>query len=905
MAAASKSLTVPRILVRSALWFCACNVLAAVLAAQCSNPAQVPNGTYTSGDHSATDNNALSASSFVISGSATATFVAGNCIQLLPGFHATAGTAPTTFHAGVETTPSNISVSPSSGSGLTQPFTWTVSSPSGYSNLSDVYALLNTSVSGANACYIRYNRPSNLLYLADNSGANWSAGFVPGSGGSASNSQCNISGSGSSVSGNGNQLAVTVPVTFQASFAGMKSNYLIAYDNAGLNSTWQQMGTWTVPGPPPPSPLQTFVNCLSGTGTGTCDPLPAGKYVLSQPITIGRSNVTASGGSTDRSQTVLLRDPSYTGPMMRVDAASPLSGINIQNLTFCGGSYPGNPCPGNSSCQAPSSFCHSAYVAAGITDPQGQTTCGQWLADNTLNGTNHPFCTDLEIDHADTGQNPANPFTYTGPYSVTVNNVDFEYAGGHALSLFGNDPSVIPGGKRVNDIYIHDSATNFSGLTGILMGANGPALNQRICDANANFANDTSVYLPRNIRIENSTFLNNSTGVVAASARWVGLRNNTFTDNFVNPQGWGNSYGGGIVFEQCADTVSISGNTVSYPHLAAFAPLSYQTMGFELWGRNITITGNNTISGAPNEAIIASNTLNVTVTSNTLPNNDRVITQNPTNPAFKTGGIATVTVGPGACDSIPRDNQNMTITGNSIQGTDSPLPAYGIVFLDRGTSRNTIQGLTISGNSISGYSDYDIAIANPIISLTPPQTYQIVEDTLNTPRALAPDVSPPAQPRCSTPGNDRATFTFSASDKQGPTNVASVETVFSIGGADTDGAGGPDNGAHGCHFLYIPWANVLYLDGPEGGNTWTSGSSIVGSGGVDLSNGYCTVHAGSATSGYSMEAKILNVKLDIEFLPSSTLAYRKHMYVVALNNQGRVSNGGNWTYWGWWATPGQ
>jgi hypothetical protein len=143
MRAASKSREVAKIPVRPALWFCACNLLAAALTAQCSNPTPVPDGTYISGDHSATDNNALSASNFVISRSATATFVAGNCIQLLPGFHATAGTAGTTFHAWVETAPAAVSVSPSSGSALSQAFTWTASSPSGYSNLSDVYALLS------------------------------------------------------------------------------------------------------------------------------------------------------------------------------------------------------------------------------------------------------------------------------------------------------------------------------------------------------------------------------------------------------------------------------------------------------------------------------------------------------------------------------------------------------------------------------------------------------------------------------------------------------------------------------------------------------------------------------------------------------------------------------------------
>jgi hypothetical protein len=76
------------------------------------------------------------------------TFVAGNCIQVLPGFHASAigATVPTTFHAWVETALAVLSVSPPSGSGLSQAFTWTVSSPSGYGNLSDVFALFNTYV---------------------------------------------------------------------------------------------------------------------------------------------------------------------------------------------------------------------------------------------------------------------------------------------------------------------------------------------------------------------------------------------------------------------------------------------------------------------------------------------------------------------------------------------------------------------------------------------------------------------------------------------------------------------------------------------------------------------------------------------------------------------------------------
>jgi hypothetical protein len=272
---------VAKTLVRPALWFCACNLLAAALAAQCSNPTQVPNGTYTSGDHSATDNNALSAANFVLSGSATATFVAGNCIDLQPGFHATAGTAGTTFHACVETAPADVSVSPPSGSGLSQAFTWTVSSPSGYGNLSDVFALFNTSVFFGNACYIHYNRTSNLLYLADNTGAYWIGGFVPGGSSSAGNASCTIYGTGSSVSASGNQLTLTVSVTFQPSFSGVKNEYLIAYDNEGLNSTWQQMETWTVPA----SQQYYLTTAVSPSGGGTISPA-SGWYNSGSPVTI-------------------------------------------------------------------------------------------------------------------------------------------------------------------------------------------------------------------------------------------------------------------------------------------------------------------------------------------------------------------------------------------------------------------------------------------------------------------------------------------------------------------------------------------------------------------------------------------------------------------------------------------
>ncbi len=92
-------------MVWAALWFCASNLVVAAQAAQCSNPTRVPNQTISSGTVSYTDNNQPAASNVIIQGSASVSFVAGNCIHLQPGFHATAGTAGTTFHAWVETAP--------------------------------------------------------------------------------------------------------------------------------------------------------------------------------------------------------------------------------------------------------------------------------------------------------------------------------------------------------------------------------------------------------------------------------------------------------------------------------------------------------------------------------------------------------------------------------------------------------------------------------------------------------------------------------------------------------------------------------------------------------------------------------------------------------------------------------
>jgi hypothetical protein len=357
MRAASKSRGVA---VRAARWFCACNLLAAALAAQSPCPGSitaVPNGSYAAGDHSQVDNNALSTASFTLSGSATATFVAGNCINLGTGFRATApapaGAATTTFHAWVDTAPTPVSVSPSNDSGLSQSFEWTVSSPSGPGNLSHVFALFNTtSNSTANACYIHYDPASNSLYLADNASGSWLGGFPPGTSGSASNSQCSISGNGASVITSGTNLTVTVPVTFQTSFSGNKYEYLFAINSANQHTEWRQMGTWTVP--PPQYFLTTAVSPSDG---GTISPA-SGPYDSGSLVTITATpadGYTFDGFSGDLSgsspQSLVMNGPkSVTANFSRmlVSGAVNGSGPDLTVVSTVVPSFPNVPPPSGS-----------------------------------------------------------------------------------------------------------------------------------------------------------------------------------------------------------------------------------------------------------------------------------------------------------------------------------------------------------------------------------------------------------------------------------------------------------------------------------------------------------------------------------------------------------------------------
>src|SRR5579884_443342 len=140
--------------------------------------------------------------------------------------------------------PVAVSVSPSSGSGFSSVFQFVYSDGNGASDIAGAGALINGSFNGQAACWFYYDRASNQISLASDSTANWSA-ITVGSGGVLKNSQCSIAGV--SVSAAASNLTVTVPITFQANFAGSKAVYMYVQDKEGQSNNYQNKGSWIVP----------------------------------------------------------------------------------------------------------------------------------------------------------------------------------------------------------------------------------------------------------------------------------------------------------------------------------------------------------------------------------------------------------------------------------------------------------------------------------------------------------------------------------------------------------------------------------------------------------------------------------------------------------------------------------
>ena len=162
--------------------------------------------------------------------------------------------------------PATVSVNPSSGTSATQSFSFVYSDPLGFGDLGWTEAGVNSSSSKVGACYVRYDAAANTLSLYNDAGAALTGSLTPGTGGSLENSQCLINNPATAVSGAGNNLTVTVPVSFRSGFSGAKSVFLQAASRGGDQSTLDNRGSWTVPSANQ-APVSLSVSPTAGSAT--------------------------------------------------------------------------------------------------------------------------------------------------------------------------------------------------------------------------------------------------------------------------------------------------------------------------------------------------------------------------------------------------------------------------------------------------------------------------------------------------------------------------------------------------------------------------------------------------------------------------------------------------------------
>src|SRR5207253_1033316 len=102
--------------------------------------------------------------------------------------------------------PTVAGVTPSSGSGSSQTFSFRYSSGGGFGNIVESFQLFNSALVDANGCSTFYWAGTDSIYLNNDAGNGWGAPAKLGTATTLSNSQCTVNVGQSSSSGSGNVL---------------------------------------------------------------------------------------------------------------------------------------------------------------------------------------------------------------------------------------------------------------------------------------------------------------------------------------------------------------------------------------------------------------------------------------------------------------------------------------------------------------------------------------------------------------------------------------------------------------------------------------------------------------------------------------------------------------------------
>jgi hypothetical protein len=150
-----------------------------------------------------------------------------------------------TVSAGVVLPLGPVAMSPGSGTGSSQIFTFSYSDPLGAADFTWLRVLVNGQQNAVAGCYLAVDVVSRTIFLANDAGTAWKSARV-GFSETAANSQCQVQGTGSSVVLSGSTGVLVLDLSFFGAFNGAKSIWANATGAATGTSASPLMGTYTV-----------------------------------------------------------------------------------------------------------------------------------------------------------------------------------------------------------------------------------------------------------------------------------------------------------------------------------------------------------------------------------------------------------------------------------------------------------------------------------------------------------------------------------------------------------------------------------------------------------------------------------------------------------------------------------
>jgi hypothetical protein len=383
--------------------------------------------------------------------------------------------------------PANVSVTPSSGSGLSQTFSFVYTDPYGASDISWTQMHFQTQLVAQSACYLQYTRANNTIVLINDAGAGTAGSTTLGASGNLENSQCILNAAASSASSSGNNLTVNLALTFTGSFAGAKNISMGAINNASVFSGWQQMGTWTVPSGGSQTAVNTSVAPSSGSGSSQ-----AFSFVYTDPAGASDINLTQVHFQTQlvaqsacylqytrSTNTIVLINDAGSGAGGSITLGSSGTLQNSQctlNAASSSASSSGNNLTVNLSLIFTPAFAGTKNISMGVVNNANAFSGWQQMGTWTVTVGNLPPANVSVSPASGSGPSGTLAFTYSDPYGYTdlsLVQLDFQ------TQLVGNAACYIQYTPATNTAQlINDAGTGYTGSGGTL-GSSGTLSNSQ------------------------------------------------------------------------------------------------------------------------------------------------------------------------------------------------------------------------------------------------------------------------------------------------------------------------------------------------------------------------------------------------------------------------------------------